>query len=717
MSRRTLLTAAGVAAGGVAAGAFVIGRERDPSSPENPAPPPEGPAPGDGWSVRDRRLLVAPPPSTGTLEVLHEYAGAFPALKIRDVLPLEGLGPAGEPWIVATVIGPTNQIQITTSSRPAPEHVLELPPEHRGEILSMAWDAQRKTLYHSASGRLWAWRSAQPTVVVDLGQVPGASALYELLVDPAGLVWGGTFPLGAVFTYDPSTSKFQVHSRVAPDTQYVRRLSMDLRGRIWVGTGSQNPRLFTFLRTSPEDRTEIPLPEPMENGFISAVRAGASKVLVTTDAHPDVLELDIPTLSWDRRFTASTWIRTPSSAIARSDVYYTIADGVLSMNTSAASVPLGELDLEDVSSACLLGTDLHLVSITREGYTASAFSLASRSTAPARSVRLEPGRFRVQSLLAHSDGNVYVGGFMGTGLAGISPDTDQRWSSPAADASIHQVEQMVQFDERVSFLGTYSWADVIRWESTSRDDPSSYSQLVRLSKKYRQSRPYGMAVNSRSLFVGTVPDYGLSGGVLAAIDVETGTPTWVLDGDGAGFIGGHSIIGLTADEEYVYGSTSVRNGSGLPDTDGLAQLFMIDVATQRKIWQTAPVPGAGALYAPTFLGGWLLVADLEGIAVIDPRNGRLEVRHTLTDVPNSSQRPGWASADLVVAGDRVVHAAAGTITIVDFRAGTASRVADAGGRAAFGSRLAASPQGRVFAISQGTDVVEIATAPAPSEPG
>ncbi|MGO1629441.1 MAG: hypothetical protein ACTHX2_11545, partial [Microbacterium sp.] len=251
--------------------------------------------------------------------------------------------------------------------------------------------------------------------------------------------------------------------------------------------------------------------------------------------------------------------------------------------------------------------------------------------------------------------------------------------------------------------------DIISWDVISRDAASSYEHVVRLSNPYLQSRPFGLATNSTSLFVGTVPDYGLSGGVLAKIDIATNTPEWVLDGAGAGFIENHSIIGLVADDEYVYGTTSVRNGNGIPDTDGPAHLFMFDIATREKVWETQPVSSAGALYSPQLVAGWLLVADVEGINVIDPRNGQLEARHRLGPDPNSSHRPGWASAEIATIGDgeRIVHCAAGAIAIVDFLSATYSLVQDDSPEGTFGNRITASRAGRVFAISQRTDVVEI----------
>lgn len=710
-SRRTVLIAGAAAAGGAATGSILTRTLRQPrlESPSVPAPDTSPPEPDQLWEERDQRFLEELSPAADELPVLKEFRGAFPALKIRDILPLKGMGSEDAPWIAATVIGPANQLQITRSGEESPHYVLDIPAERSGEILSMAWDPSLRTLYLSVAGRLWAWRYSHPTRLVQLANVPGASVLYELLVDPEGVVWGGTFPLGAVFRYDPGSKKIHIFSRLSEGSQYVRRLTMDSHGRLWAGTGSRNPRIFSFLRTSPEVREEIALPEPLETGFITAVRAGTSRVLITTDGHPDIFELDASTLTWGRKFDASGWVRPPSANIMRNDTYYTVENSKLIAHEPSTSAPVARVSIADATSLHVTGTDVILAGPRDGGLSLERVSPTLHRSSGVNAVTLEPGRFKVQSVLAPSDGNVYAGGYMSTGVAGIDPDTDERWHSPSDVDVIHQIENMVEFDPDRIYLGTYSWADIISWDVSSRDDASRYERVVRLYSPYEQSRPFGLATNSTSLFVGTVPDYGLSGGVLAKIDVATNTAAWVLDGGGAGFVENHSIIGLVANEDYVFGTTSVRNGYGIPDTEGPAHVFMFDIETRKKVWQTEPVPSAGALYSPMLVAGWLLVADVEGINVIDPRNGRLEARHRLGPDENSSHRAGWASAEIAAVGDgrRIVHCAAGAISVTDFLSATSARVQDDSPEGRFGTRITASPSGRVFAVSQGTDIVEI----------
>lgn len=710
-SRRSfLLTGAAIAVGGAAGSAATALYQASVQAPESDTPLTSDPTTDSTqsiWEERDTRFLKDLTSASRELPITATYRGAFPSLELRDVLPLKGLGTQTSPWIAATIVGPENQLQITRSDESRPSFTLNIPMQARSEILSMAWDPERRVLYLSSSGRLWVWRYTQPTTIVELADVPGASVLYELLVDPQGHVWGGTYPSGTVFRFDPSTSEVQVYSKFAEDSEYVRRLTLDRNGRFWAGTGSVNPRLFTFSRSSPEKREEIAHPDPVETGFIYALRAGPSKVLMTSDGRPDIFELDIATRAWRPRIRAQGWVRPPSSEILLDDTFYMQDGRTLLARTHASSGIVSEQSEPDRQAIHTLGDSLLTTGPVNGGFSLQTVYPDRNQTAEPVTVTLEPGRFRVQSLLAASDGMVYVGGFMGSGIAGIDPDTDERWRSPDDVQLIHQIENMIEYGPEQVYLGTYSWADVIRWNPGSRDDPSSYDRVTRLSSEFQQSRPFGLAVNSSSIFVGTVPDYGVSGGVLTKIDVKSDAVEWVLDGDGSGFVTAHSIVGLVADEQYVYGTTSVRNGLGTPDADGPARVFMFDIATRKKIWETAPVESAGALYSPLLVAGWLLVADIEGVNVIDPRNGRVEARHRLGPAQNSAQRSGWVSAEiaLIDGGRRIVHAASGAITLIDVLSATKTRAHGT----EFGTRVTVSAEGVIFTASHGTDVVAISS--------
>ena len=720
-TRRNVLALA-VGAGTVAAGSLLthaVTSEPTPAPEPSPSASPREPL----LAPRDRRLVTSLRRGSPTPGVKARWAGAFPSTKVKDAVLLHGMGEGTFPWLAATIVGPENQLQIIDPDSRKLLHSLNAPKSHNGGIQSMAWARDKQVLYLCTRNYLYAWTAATPRKMELLGQVPDATTLYDLQLDSEGNLWGGTYPSGTVFRYTPDGNQIKTFPRFAADTDYVRSLAIDANGQVWAGTGSLNPRIFSFTTKAPEQRREIQLPEPMANGFISRLAVHGQHLAVSASNVSEQLLLDTRSLRWDGALDRVWAARRTSDSARSGDTFYTLTKGELyaTNTTTWTETKLGSVQAASPLLISAAGESILVASAAPTGIRLEYFSRPQGQVHAEGLIPLASGKFTVQSLLGHSDGNVYVGGYMGRGLAAIDPDTGRRWRSPDGQDVINQIEGMIEFDAQRLYVGSYGSADIVGVDFTRRDNPEAYERLVRLSTEYQQSRPFGWAKNSRDVFFGTVPDYGKAGGVVGMIDPATNTVEWVLDGQGKGFIEAQSIIGLAADEEHLYGVSSVRNGYGIPDTQGLAQVFKLEIASRKLLWQSEPIKNAGALYAPTLIAQWLVVADIEGIAVIDPDSGKLVKRHRLTDVAYEERRPGWANADIARIGEgtRLVHSAHGIATVVDFVEGTIARLGNPKDQVSFGARLAVGPTGRVFGSMDQTTVVEfdLGTAKVEQSPG
>lgn len=642
---------------------------------------------------------------------IARFDGAFPAVNIKDVLLLPGLTEDSVPWLAVSIVGIVNQLQIVDPKSSDPSHVVTVPSSHSGGIGTMVWHQRSKTLYLTTSNSIMAWSPSNAEVIRTVIEVPGATGLYDLQVDASGNLWGGTYPNGAAFSYTIATKMVKVHSRLAPDTDYVRQVAIGPDDKVWLGTGSRNPRLFTFDVARPEKITEIPLPDPIPSGFVTEIAVISDRVVVmATDVDSEML-LDPATKKWAGKIARVWSSRRASQAARGSSTFYTVTGGALYATDTKTwkDSKLGVITADLPLAIHATSTSVVVVGQVPTGLRLEYFSLSSSSVEMTHSIKLHDSEFAVHSLMGHSDGNIYIGAYMGDGLASINPRTGARWRSPDKPGLVNQIEGMIEFDAKRSYIGSYGSAEIISVDSQSKDNPRGYVRLERLSQKYHQSRPFGWAANSRQVFFGTVPDYGRAGGVLGMINPRSDKISWVLDGGGEGFVKAHSIIGLAANDRFVYGTTSVRNGYGLPDTKGPARVFKLEIATKKKVWESSPVASAGALYAPILMAGWLLVADLEGVHVINPSTGKLIRTHRLTPAKNSSRRPGWINADLVQVGNgsKIVHTAGGTTTVVDFRAGTMAVVGSPKSKIQFGNRLASTALGRVYSSADKTALIEL----------
>lgn len=663
------------------------------------------------WGHRDRALLKPLDRVPNTRGALRKWESAFPMTKIDKVIELSGFVGKTRTMYAVTIIGVSNQLQIIDTGMERPVHVLTVPESHDGGISALVWDRERQRILFSTLNQIYIWDSTRPDRLEPNAIITEASTLYGALVDSKGNLWVGAYPTGAVYKIDTAKKVFTSTGKLAPDTDYTRRLVMDEHDQIWVGTGSLNPRIFVFSSNTPNSVEEIVLPHPRANGFISTLDLLGDRLIVSVSGISEQLVLNIKTRQWEDPIERVWGARLASEENndLLGEVFYTVSNGALFETDTKTwnETKLGPVPSDSLVKITTQDQYVSLVNESPKGLVITRIDARNMSVRSTSSITLKGGDFKIQSLLGHSDGNIYLGGYMGEGLASVNPDTNARWASPAEQTVINQIEGMVEYDSSSLYVGSYGFADIVSVDFRRRDTSKGYFRLERLERKYGQSRPFGWAANSNSVFFGTVPDYGRSGGVLGKISPHENEIDWVLDGDGEGYIKGHSIIGLVADEQHVYGTTSVRNGYGIPDTKGLAKIFKFDIAQQRLLWQSSPIVDTGALYAPKLVAGWLLVADIEGINVIDPNDGRLVRKHRLSDTNNSQRRAGWATADLAVGnGGKVVHSAADTTTVVDFVNGSMSTIGSRKAKDKFGYRITSLPTGRVFGTLDDTTLVE-----------
>ncbi|MGV2854638.1 hypothetical protein ACNPON_08465 [Glutamicibacter sp. AGC13] len=663
------------------------------------------------WDSGEADLLASLVRVNDTRGILRKHENAFPADEVSEILELTNIDGTGKSWFAVTLIGISNQLQILDPSKESPIYVTSIPEGHDGGIGSMAWDLSRRRLFITNANHVYSWSPNEPDEVSKVTSIEEATYLYGIKIDSSGRIWMGGYPTGAVYKFDPVQNNWESTGKLASDTDYAREILLDQFDNVWVGTGSKNPRIFVISVHNLHQIQEVLLPIPQESGFVTSLYSFDVYIVVSVSGITEQLIYKQRTREWDHRLSR-VWAKRYASNSVRfgnNEVFYSITDGSLYKTciNNWTDVRLGRIPEGPVLKIIANSDDILLVYKVSGGLQLISVHPKSLGTKGISNFSLIRGNYAIQSLLGSSSGKVYIGAFMGKGINSIDGDTGERWSSPDGEGHINQIEGMIEAAGRI-FIGSYGYADLISVDLAHRDDPESYILLERLDRKYNQSRPFGWAANSKSVFFGTVPDYGRSGGVFGKISLQNNEIDWVLDGNGKGFVDSHSVIGLVADEEFVYGTTSVRNGYGTPDTNDQAKVFKFDIVNKQMCWITNPVVDAGALYSPKLVGGWLLVADIEGVIVIDPDNGAMVRKHYLSNTENSNRRPGWASADIAVsAGGKLVHSAADVTTVIDFMSHTKSTIGSRESHCKFGYRITALPDGRVFGVHNDTSLVEL----------
>lgn len=667
------------------------------------------------WDSESVDLMTPLTRVKSTRGILRKHADAFPVAEVSEILELSNINGSGQSWFAATLIGLSNQLQILDPTQERPVHVLSIPEGHDGGIGSMAWDTASGCLILSSANHIYSWSLSSPEELSKITTVEEATYLYGINLDAAGKIWMGSYPTGSVYSFDRDRNSLESTGKLSPDTDYARKILLDQFNNVWVGTGSKNPRLFVVTVRDLNNVREVKLPTNVETGFISSLHSFGDYLVVSASGIREQLIYNIRTNEWGPLLSRVWSQRKSSNSVfyGGNELFYTVTDGILYRTNvgSWSETRMGDIPAGQILNLMAFPDHVVIVYKISSGIEVLNIDPNTMDTNLSFNLSIVSGSYAIQSLLGTSTGQIYLGSFMGRGINAIDADTSERWSSPEGESTINQVEAMIEVSDQL-FIGSYGYADLIRVNMDRRDDPEAYHRLIRLDHKYNQSRPFGWAANSESAFFGTVPDYGLSGGVFGKISLQDNEVDWVLDGNGNGFIDSHSIIGLVADEKFVYGTTSVRNGYGTPDTKGRSKVFKFDIANKRILWITTPVVDAGALYSPKLVGRWLIVADIEGVAVIDPNNGAMVRKHRLSDTDNSNRRPGWASADIALStGGKIVHSAADVTTVVDFVSHTKSTIGSRESKHKFGYRVTALPDGRVFGVYNDTALVEFDLTP------
>lgn len=653
--------------------------------------------------------------SSGTTIKGHRrtFKHPYSILNIKEVIELGNFRGASIPWLAVSTVGKNNELQIVDMTARETVYVLTMPATAGSGIDSMVWDAQKQLLYLSVDSGVFVWDPKAPQSISPVAEVAGSAALYSLTLDEQGRVWGGCYPLGAVFRVTPESRETKIFPRFADDSDYVRSLAIDETGNIWAGTGSQNPRIFTFDPSIPAQIREIPLPNPIKHGFVGRLKLIGQQIAASVSYEEFPLFLDTVKNTWSSPLQRVWDGRVATMSVH--DNYYSVSDGKLYVTSTENHDDriLGSVHGDDVLQIVAFSGRVLVLSSTLLGLLIESYALVPDIVPHSFNVALSKSALSIHSLMGHSDGKIYLGGFMGAGLTSVNPEGGEVWNSRQDESMINQIEGMIEFDESTSYIGSYGYSDIISVKTSTSSKIREFSRIARLSHNFSQSRPFGWAANEKNVFFGTVPEYGSSGGVLGMIDPQNDEIVWVMNGNGDGFIRNHSIIGLVADDEYLYGTSSISNGLGASEGSGAAIVFKMHIATKKVSWQVSPIESAGALYAPTLVGEMLAVADLQGIIFIDVTTGAVMKRHVVNEVRNASYKAGWRSADLTVTfdGSKMIHTAAGYVSILDFRVGKVHRVLSQIPGAKYGTRLTRAINGNIYGTFNETDLVELSISP------
>lgn len=424
--------------------------------------------------------------------------------------------------------------------------------------------------------------------------IAGETFIWRIKADEDGVVYGGTFPNGKVFSYDPAGNRFRDYGQIVEGEKYVRSLAV-IGDTVLAGIGTQRAWLIAIDKHSGEKR-EIPLPVDKVDGEMvydltvvddrAYVRLSPSNVLLVFD------------------WTSQQWIDR--------------VEGVMGMDVSAPHPDTGELYFvqngrltayrpeeratSPTSFECEAARDFgwirwydqdmypgwSLISATLEGgywvYNPQTDRGELRETDA-------PGQEnKIQSLAIDEQGRLLVGGYFSGGFAIYDPRRDETTEF----GSVGQPEGMVSFKGQI-YLGIYPYAKMFRFDPRQEWAIGRNPELLFALKDRGQDRPFAFIPAGNELAIGTVPYYGTHGGALTLYDPETGNVELHRH-----IVQNQSVLCLEYKDGMVFGGTTVLGGLGTHPVESSARVFAWDTRTRSKTSECAPVPDAGSVYAIAF---------------------------------------------------------------------------------------------------------------------
>lgn len=475
-----------------------------------------------------------------------------------------------------------------------------LPPKSVGSYPTVAPDG---TAYFSVrdgkSSRVHRYDPVRNTVEFLVQNPSGDHVVRALRIDEDTL-YGSTYPRAEAFAYDLRTGEVRDYGRVVPGTDKYAWGFEKVGGTLYLGTGIGEGHVVAVDVASGE-KTEIPLPRAYDDrltyfywfrrighlvamAFSPGMPSGTNVLFWDTKAGQWVHDGAIPTfLNLNGPITADT---PDGKAYFKSQGEIHELDSVTGTvrATGWAATGLGATGSHRTLDMVMVGRGSDARPLLLGGNNDGSFW---RFDPVSGEHRFFESAVQGAPLTAHAvdvgpDERVYVSTYLGPGaIARFDPATG---GTEVLDGP-GQVDSFLTVGDEM-LLGSYANAVVHRGNPSQPWDygtnPAKQFQLI----GWDQDRIIDMATDGERVALGTVSDYGVTGGALT-----------VLEADGSlhvhrDLVDRHSVTSVTfGPDGLLYAGTSIRGGLSSPDGPGDAELVVVDPATGAVLHHEVPVPG------------------------------------------------------------------------------------------------------------------------------
>lgn len=496
-----------------------------------------------------------------------------------------------------------NVLYTTLAGEPAQFYVIDLDSYKVLQAVSLPsgkdiWShviAPDGTVYIASSGgRLFSYSPVSKEVSEHGIIISGETAIYGLSTDEAGNIYGGTYPKGKVWKFDPVTKQFTDYGRMSDTHSYVRALTY-VDNMLYAGLGVTGKLMKLDPATG--EKTDIPLPpvtgvtngnypyvynlDVVDNYLFAHMSGNGISTLIaynleTGEWRPE----ELTNFHGNRIFSGNNGKAyyklnaAGGNKLVELDLA-TFETRVTSMMQDFSLKGGGMVDLADPQFP---GTTL--VNIRFDGKI--GFFNLQTETYVEKPPLVQGVAIPIHNIEKGPDGRLYMSGYPGGSGSIFNPVTKENTILPLGQSeSIGQIGNIVYFSN-------YPKAEIYQFDVTKPVAADNPVKIFSIGEE--QDRPYVNTTVGSKLYIGTIPDYGKLGGAL--VEYDSASTEAVKHKVFRNVVQDQSIVGLAHLDGKMYGSTTIHGGLGIPASQSEAKIFVWDTVKNEKITEFTPnIPG------------------------------------------------------------------------------------------------------------------------------
>lgn len=596
---------------------------------------------GTGQAFADTLPVVDPSRGVPLMSVEVESLGV-PVTELRMNVSATGYLPDGSPVLYVQGGSPQNAVQFAALDPITGKQLRHHAIEELDDSLSMIATSDGRVYIPGwgPEALLFQYDPATDTMK-NLGHaVAGESHITRIVEAADGTIYGGTFPHGHVWSFNPQTEAFTDYGQVDPDEYYARAVAHDEQGNLYVGT--EGTARIIKLNLASGTRTEIPQPPTMKPGDyrISLMAQRNGLIMAYYSGSLEWHVYDPATQTWVAHLPKSA-PSMPTAVDASGLVYFSnnVVNKLQSFNTTTYEV--ADAGWSRAVNYYLGGGGMNLLDLKHPSYPGQSvvgmgrrgemwrFNIATGHSNVMPTAEMPRTPVTIRSFGRGPNGLVYVGlSFNNGNLVTYDPTADAISVTPAGGLA-GQIHQYLSTDN-VMYMGTYTGA-VLRRLDPFRPVGAGNPEIIFNLNDLHQDRIFALADTGDRIAAGTLGKRGQATGRLLFHTPATGEVV-----DHGEMFPGHQLIAMAVVGNTLYIGTSV-NTPGADPIEPEAKIIAWDLLTDTVAWQHVPVPGLQTISAlvPTPNGDLWALTNSGTVFKFDPRLKRLRQQTTI-DGPGGS---------------------------------------------------------------------------------